>query len=80
MFLSVFVRADTLLLFVLDKPHFIVDEYTKRFLSSKKIDVKGNTKKIFEVSLPKEYGIYQKYHILMIVEQKGKDWCVMEVV
>lgn len=69
--------ADTILLYALDKPSFIIDEYTRRF--SKKYNLpNGNPKELFESSLPKDVKIYQNYHVLIIVDQKGRDWCVME--
>jgi endonuclease-3 related protein len=72
--------ADTLLLFALDKPSFIVDEYTKRFVGKYSLaDTRGydDLKKLFESSLQKSVEIYQNYHVLMIVDQKGKEWCLM---
>ncbi len=73
--------ADTLLLYALDKPSFIIDTYTQRFVS--KYNLANTTdynqlKKLFESSLPTDTSIFQKYHILMIVDQKGAACCQMK--
>lgn len=73
--------ADTLLLYALDKPSFIVDTYTKKFV--RKYDLCEDTqydeiKNYFESALPSDTEIYQNYHVLIIVDDKGKDWCIME--
>ncbi len=66
--------ADTILLYALDKPSFVIDEYTKRFLA-KNLSLKNKNydslKYLFEKNLPKNVEIYQNYHTLIIVEQKG---------
>ena len=111
--------ADTILLYVLDKPSFVIDEYTKRFVRKYKllrdfpvsltqgsslrtprlvgkldsVNCKaiygfkladtGNyeeLKKIFEKALAKDVKVYQNYHVLIIVDGKGKEKSVMEVV
>ncbi len=73
--------ADTFCLYVLDKPTFIIDEYTKRFV--KKYHLSKSTdpqylKTLFENSLPKNYRIYQNYHVLIIADQKGIDHTKMQ--
>jgi endonuclease III related protein len=75
--------ADTLLLYSLDKPSFIVDAYTKKFI--KKYNLCGGTqydevKDYFESGLPNDLHVYQNYHVFIIVDDKGKDWCIMEEV
>lgn len=75
--------ADTILLYALDKPTFVIDEYTKRFV--KKYELAGKftddyLKDLFEKSLPKEAEIYQNYHVLIIVDQKGEAGSKMEIV
>lgn len=66
--------ADTILLYALDKPSFVIDEYTKRFVA-KNLSLQDKNydylKKLFESNLPKKVEIYQNYHTLIIVEQKG---------
>ena len=75
--------ADTLLLYALDKPSFIIDEYTKRFVKkyglSDELDYVG-LKELFESSLPEDVEVYQNYHVFMIADQKGKEHCLMAVV
>ncbi len=74
--------ADTLLLYALDKPSFVVDEYAKRFLEKYSVDINSKNydslKKIFENLLPEDTVLFQNYHVLMIVDQKGKRWSKME--
>lgn len=76
--------ADTILLYALDKPSFIVDEYTKRFVSKlfphqNKLDY-YNLKSFFENNLPKKVEVYQNYHCLIIVEEKGLKGSLMKIV
>jgi endonuclease-3 related protein len=73
--------ADTIILYSLDKPSFIIDEYTKRFVNNNKLSDTRDYNKLqdlFENNLPRSTEIYQNYHILIIIDQKGKDWCVMK--
>lgn len=73
--------ADTILLYALDKPSFVIDEYTKRFVA-KNLSLQNKNydslKKLFENKLPKNVEIYQNYHVLIIVEQKGLKDSLME--
>jgi len=73
--------ADTILLYALDKPSFVIDEYTKRFVA-KNLSLKNkdydSLKKLFENNLPKKIKVYQNYHTLIIVEQKGLKGSLME--
>lgn len=73
--------ADTIILYALDKPSFVIDEYTKRFVEKYKLAKTrdyNKLKMLFEKNLPRNTEVYQNYHILMIVEQKGRQWCVMK--
>ena len=66
--------ADTFCLYVLNKPTFIIDEYTKRFVKKYHLSKSTNPvylKQLFEKSLPANYQIYQNYHVLIIADQKG---------
>lgn len=74
--------ADTILCYVLDKPSFIVDEYTRRLV--KKCSLADNleydyVKNLFERSLPSDARVYRDFHALIIVDQKGADRARMEV-
>lgn len=76
--------ADTILLYALDKPSFIIDEYTIRFVNKffpyqKKFDY-YNLKSFFEKNLPKKVKVYQDYHCLIIVEGKGLKGSLMKIV
>lgn len=67
--------ADTILLYALDKPSFVVDEYTRRLVEQKKLAKKLDyafLKKLFENNLPKSNKLYQDLHALIIIDQKGE--------
>lgn len=74
--------ADTILLYALDEPSFVIDEYTKRFVA-KNLSLKNinydSLKKLFEDNLPKNVEVYQNYHTLIIIEQKGLKGSLMRV-
>lgn len=75
--------ADTIMLYSLDKPVFIVDEYTKRFVVNNQLSMDFNydfLQSEFEKNLPRDYRVFQNYHALIIVDQKGKENSLMEVV
>lgn len=65
--------ADVILLYALDKPSFVIDEYTKRFSKENKLSKNFDydyLKKFFEKSLPKDTKIYQNFHALIIADQR----------
>jgi len=73
--------ADTILLYALDKPSFIIDEYTKRFVRKYQLSQNqdySNLKQFFEKKLPKNTSLYQNFHTLIIVEQKGIEGSLMK--
>ena len=76
--------ADTILLYALDMPSFVIDEYTRRWLEKTGLTDRDlpydEIKTWFEDSLPPDVGIYQNYHILVMVDQKGREASVMGVV
>lgn len=75
--------ADTILLYALDKPSFVIDEYTKRLIKKRGLSNKfkyDDLKQFFEKCLPKSVKVYQNFHALIIVEQKGKGWSTMKKV
>lgn len=66
--------ADTILLYGLDKPSFVIDEYTKRLVRKRGLaeDLKYDSlKTLFEKNLPVDTNLYQDFHALIIVEQKA---------
>lgn len=73
--------ADTLLLYALDRPSFVIDEYTKRLVKKRKLAAKftyDHLKTLFETNLPRNVKIYQDLHVLIIIEEKGKAGSVMK--
>ena len=75
--------ADTILLFVLEKPTFIVDAYTKRFVTKYSLfefESDEEVKKIFEENLPRRSEVYWNYHVLKILDQRPLEKCYMKVI
>lgn len=75
--------ADTILLYALDKPVFIIDEYTRRWVVKEKLASEKDYLKLqsfFEKNLPKDLEIYRDMHVLIIVDQKGLIKSMMEIV
>ena len=75
--------ADTILLYALDKPTFVIDEYTRRLVKQKKLSddlTYTFLKNLFEKNLPRDITIFQNFHALIIIEQKGRKGSIMEIV
>lgn len=75
--------ADVLLLYVLDKPSFVIDEYTKRLVKKRNLATNltyDHLKELFEQSLPRDVKLYQDFHVLLIIEEKGEAASVMRKV
>lgn len=69
--------ADSILLYALNKPVFVIDAYTKRVLERHKI-VSGkiqyhDLQRIFHDSLDHDVQFYNDYHALLVM--LGKDYC-----
>lgn len=67
--------ADSILLYALDKPIFVIDEYTRRMV--KKLNLAKNLsypflQKLFEDNLRKDFRLYQDYHALIVIEGKNR--------
>jgi len=66
--------ADSILLFALNKPIFIVDTYTKRFLLKLNlIDDKASydkIQKVFMKALPKDIKLFKEFHALIVEHNK----------
>lgn len=61
--------ADTILLFAGQKPVFVVDNYTKRFVKAHhltKIEDYAGLQDYFEANLPENVRLYQDFHALII--------------
>jgi len=72
--------ADSILLYALEKPVFVIDTYTKRIMQRHKI-VSDNTtynemQEMFHENLPKKTKLYNEYHALFV--RLGKDYCKPE--
>lgn len=69
--------ADSILLYALDKPVFVVDAYTKRFLVRHKMAGKDDDyhvlQKIFTQNLKKDVKLFNEYHALIV--RLGKEFC-----
>ncbi len=66
--------ADTILNYALDKPFFVIDSYTKKFLKKEQIIFSDDYEKLrefFEEVLEKDFLLYQKVHAIIV--QKGKN-------
>lgn len=75
--------ADTILLYALDKPAFIIDEYTYRFSEKNNLNNKRDydlLQHYFQTQLESDFVIYQKFHALIIISQRGREKSLMEVV
>ncbi len=69
--------ADSILLYALNKPIFVVDAYTKRiFIRHRLISedaTYGEIQKFFMNNIPKRVKLFNEYHALIV--QAGKNYC-----
>ncbi len=68
--------ADDILLYSFERPVFVIDEYTKRFVRLHELSNRFSydfLQKQFETSIKKDYKIYQDYHALIVIEMKGRN-------
>jgi endonuclease III related protein len=69
--------ADSILLYALDKPTFVVDAYTCRILSRHGLIAEGcayeEMRQLFMEHLPAQVSLYQEYHALLV--RLGKECC-----
>lgn len=69
--------ADSIILYALNKPSFVVDAYTKRIFNRHNMvheDVDYNELRDFFMScLPEDVALYNEYHALVV--RVGKNWC-----
>ena len=75
--------ADTILLYALDKPVFIIDEYTYRWAEKHNFLVRRNYDELqnyFHSLLKKNVPLFQKFHALIIISQRGREKAMMEIV
>ena len=67
--------ADSILLYALDKPVFVIDEYTRRLVKGRKLSQNLSydfLQKLFEKNLPRNFKLYQDLHALIVVNGKNK--------
>jgi endonuclease-3 related protein len=67
--------ADSILLYALDKPVFVIDEYTRRLI--KKRGLAKNLsyaflQRLFEKNLRKDFRLYQDFHALIVIDGKNR--------
>ncbi len=72
-----FETADSVILYALEKPIFVVDAYTRRYLKRHGF-IEGTEhydeiRKLFEDNLPKDVELYKEYHALIV--KLGKVYC-----
>jgi endonuclease III related protein len=69
--------ADSILLYAAEKPVFVVDAYTHRFLSRHGLTGEESSyqelQDIFMDNLPEETALFNEYHALIV--QLGKEFC-----
>ncbi|MCX8021171.1 MAG: endonuclease III domain-containing protein [Syntrophorhabdaceae bacterium] len=69
--------GDSIMLYALNRPIFVVDAYTKRFLENHRLyDGKPDyqtVQKFFMENLPKDVYLFNEYHALIV--SLGKDYC-----
>lgn len=75
--------ADTILLYALDKPVFIIDEYTYRWADKKGIPHTRSydlLQDYFHKNLEPDLELYRNFHTLIIVSERGREKSGMEIV
>lgn len=67
--------ADSILLYALEKPVFVIDEYTRRLLKKQGL-VKNFSysflQSLFEKNLKRDFELYQDFHALIVIEGKNQ--------
>lgn len=67
--------ADSILLYALNKPVFVIDEYTRRLARQRNLSVQSlsyhHLQEFFTKRLPKNYQLYQDFHALIVVNGKN---------
>jgi endonuclease-3 related protein len=67
--------ADSILLYALDKPVFVIDEYTKRIMKIKKLAKNFSydyLQEMFQRNLRKDFKLYQDFHALLVMEAQNQ--------
>ncbi|MBI2107525.1 endonuclease III domain-containing protein [Candidatus Woesearchaeota archaeon] len=83
--------ADSILLYALKKPHFVVDAYTKRIFSRLRFfednEKYENIQKLFYDNLKKDFKLFNEFHALIVEHAKaccgknesGKNCCLAKL-
>ena len=67
--------ADSILLYGLEKPIFVIDEYTRRLVKKRKLAKKFSypfLQNLFEKNLKPDYRLYQDFHALIVIDGKNR--------
>lgn len=67
--------ADSILLYALDKPIFVIDEYTRRLVKKKNLAKNFSyqfLQELFKKNLKKDFRLYQDFHALLVIDGKNK--------
>jgi len=67
--------ADSILLYALDKPVFVIDEYTLRLVKKRKLAQNLSydfLQKLFEKNLKRDFRLYQDFHALIVIDGKNE--------
>lgn len=69
--------ADSILLYALQRPVFVIDAYTRRVLLRHELVSEaityGELQELFHANLPADTGLFNEYHALFV--RLGKDYC-----
>ncbi|MBU4245924.1 MAG: endonuclease [Nanoarchaeota archaeon] len=68
--------ADSILLYALEKPVFVIDEYTKRIARAKNLGASFKyhaLQELFESAIEKDCALYQDFHALIVINGKEKN-------
>ena len=66
--------ADSILLYGLEKPVFVIDEYTRRFAKKNRLTNEYDyhfLQNLFEKSLERNFRLYQDFHALIVIDGKN---------
>lgn len=66
--------ADSILLYGLAKPVFVIDEYTRRLVKARRLARNLSyefLRELFEKNLKKDYRLYQDFHALIVINGKN---------
>ena len=65
--------CDSILLYALDKPIFVIDEYTRRLVKKRGLAPQTDydfLQKLFEENIKKDFAFYQDFHALIVIDGK----------